>query len=65
MKIETKEGLMLISSERTASVIRIERASIDRLMISLASRDEDGQMRIESSFVSISQLQAIQEMRPQ
>ena len=56
MKIETIDGVIVIKGELTRSAIRIERYNHDQLMISLAARDEDGTMRIESVIVDASAL---------
>lgn len=45
--------VVIISGEKTKSIIRLERHKDGKILVSLAARDEEGVMRIESEFISL------------
>jgi hypothetical protein len=56
MKRETRQGIMFVNSELADSMDRIERQEGNIICVTLASRDNEGCMRIESEQIPVNQI---------
>lgn len=59
MIAEIRNGVVIVSSELTDSVIRVERQSGVKLVLCLASRDNSGRMHIESYAIPMEDIESL------
>jgi hypothetical protein len=62
MELISAGAVILVQSEVTDSVVRIERHSETDFVLTMSSRDNAGKMRIESVALTMNDLGAMQKM---